>query len=125
MEITHFSSFTVEQHPQVSEKWGNIDSCSASDATDSKKWCGERVGTKQQSFDAKHGQYKQSKVEIQARDISDIAPYPSPMYHMLKRLNQLRFKWYFRMREYSLPVKCYLIHGSANAVPPLPAIYIP
>jgi len=95
-----------------------MDLCSASDATDSKKRCGELVGTE-------HRQYKQSKVEIQARDVSDIAPYPSPMYHMLKRINQHRFKWYFRMREYSLPAKCFLIHSSANAVPPLPATYIP
>ena len=99
-----------------------MDMCSASDATDSKKRCGERVG---KSFDAKHHQCKQNKVEIQARDVSDIAPYPSPMYHMLKKLNQHKFMWYFRMREYSLPAKCYLIHGSANAAPPLPAIYIP
>ena len=68
--------------------------CSASDATDSKKRCGEWVGTEQPSFDAKHRQCKHSKVEIQARDVSDIASYPSPMYHMLKRLNQYRFKWY-------------------------------
>jgi len=99
-----------------------MDLCSASDDTDSKKRCGERVGTEQPSFDAKHHQCKQSKVEIQARNVNDIAPYPSPMYHMRKRLNQPRFKWYFRMREYSLPAKCYLIHGSA---PPLPAKYIP
>jgi len=61
--------------------------CSASDATDCKKRCGEWVGTEQSSFDAKHCQCKQSKVEIQARDVSDIALYPSPMYHMLKKLN--------------------------------------
>ena len=102
-----------------------MDLCSASDATVSKKRCGEWVGTEQPSFDAKHHQCEQCKVEIQARDVSDITPYPSPMYHMLRRLNQYRLKWYFRMREYSLPAQCYLIHGSANAVPPLPAIYIP
>ena len=79
-----------------------MDLCSASDATVSKKRCGERVGTEQPSFDAKHHQCKQSKVEIQARDVNDIAPYPSPMYHMLKRLSQHRFMWYFRMRE-SIP----------------------
>ena len=93
--------------------------CSTSDATDSKKRCGEWVGTEQPSFDAKHCQCKQGKVEIQARDVSDIAPYPSPMYYMLKRLNQHRLKWYFGMREYAQPAKCYLIHGNANAVPPL------
>jgi len=98
-----------------------MDLCSASDTTDSKKRCGEWVSTEQPSFDAQHHQCKQSKVEIQARDVCDIAPYPSPMYHMLKRFNQHRFMWYFRMREYSLPAKCYLIHGSAK----LPAIYIP
>ena len=52
--------------------------CSTSDATDSKKWSGEWVGTEQPSFDAKHRQCKQGEVEIQARDISDIALYPSP-----------------------------------------------
>ena len=64
-----------------------MDLCSASDATDSKKRLGEWVGTEKPSFDAKYHQCKQSKVEIQARDVSDIAPYPSPMYHMVKRLN--------------------------------------
>ena len=44
-----------------------MDLCSASDATDSKKRCGEWVGTEQPSFDGKH---QQSKVEIQARDVS-------------------------------------------------------
>jgi len=66
-----------------------MDLCSASDATDSKKRCGEWVGMEQPSFDAKHRQHKQNKVEIQVRDVSDIAPYPSLMYHMLNRLNHL------------------------------------
>jgi len=55
--------------------------CFTSDASDSKKRCGEWVGTEQPSFDATHHQCKQSKVEIQARDVSDIARYPSSMYH--------------------------------------------
>ena len=101
-----------------------MDLRSASDATVSKKRYGERVGTEQPNFDAKHHQCKQSKVEIQTRDISDISLYSSPMYHMQKRLNQHRFQWYFTMKGYSLPAKCYLIHGSANAVLPLPALYI-
>ena len=42
--------------------------------------CGEWVGTEHPSFDAKHRQCKQSKVEIPARDISDIAPHPNPTY---------------------------------------------
>ena len=33
-----------------------------------RKW----VGTEQPSFEAKHRQCKQTKVEIQARDVSDI-----------------------------------------------------
>jgi len=56
-----------------------MDLCSASDTTDSKKRCGEWVDTEQPSFDAKHHQCKQSKVEIQARDGSDIyRPVPKP-----------------------------------------------
>ena len=75
--------------------------CSAGDATDSKKRCGEWVGTEQPSFDAKHcqcKQSKQSKVEIQAKDVSDIS---SPVYHMLKRSNQHRLKRYFRIFQAS------------------------
>ena len=53
--------------------------CSASDATDNKKNCGEWVSMEQPSFDAKHRHCKQSTVEIQPRDVSDIAPYPSSM----------------------------------------------
>ena len=72
--------------------------CSASDAIDSKTSCGEWVGTERPGLDAKHLQCKHSKVEIQAKDISDIVPYPN---HMLKRLNQHRLKRYFRIGEYS------------------------
>ena len=93
--------------------------CSTSDASDSKKMSGEWVGMEQQvlmpniiSVSGVRQKYNYS--EIQARDVSDIAPYPSPMYHMLKRLNQHRFKWYFIMTEYSQPANFYLIHGSAN-----------
>ena len=67
--------------------------CSTSNATDNKKRYEEWVGMEQPSFDTKH-QFKQ-------RDVSNIAPYPSPSYHMLKRLTQHRFKWYSGMREYS------------------------
>ena len=80
---------------------GNKDMCSTSDTNDRKKRCGEWVGTEQPSFGVKNHHCKQSKVEIQARDVGDITLCPSPMYHMLKRFNQLRLKWYFRVREYS------------------------
>jgi len=88
-----------------------MDLCSASDATDSKKRCG---GTEQLNFDAKHRQYKQCKVEIQARDVNDIALYPSPMYHMLKRLNQHRFKWYFVSATFSPEVMTVANSGADN-----------
>ena len=41
------------------------------------------------------------KKEIQARDVSDIAFVPKPYVSHAKEVNQHRFKWYFRMREYS------------------------
>ena len=47
---------------------------------------GVESGMEKASFDAKHRQCKQCKVEIQARDVNDITLCPSPMYHILKRL---------------------------------------
>ena len=61
------------------------DMCSASDATDSKRRCGEWVGTQVGTEQlTKIVSVSRVRVEIQAGDISDITTYPSPMYHMLK-----------------------------------------